>query len=86
VVGEAVEQGTGQAFVTSKDLRPFCERKIGGYDQAGLFIALTEEAKQMLSATAIQRDVRWCIGFLSVYLNLRGRRVISMPPLRPPFL
>jgi hypothetical protein len=29
VVREAVEQGTGQTFVTGEDLRPFREREIG---------------------------------------------------------
>jgi len=57
VVCQAVEQGTGQAFVTGEDLRPFRERKIGRYDQTGLFIALAEEAEQVLGASAIQRDV-----------------------------
>ena len=57
VVGEAVEQGTGQTFVTGEDLRPFREWKIGRHDQAGLLVAPAEEAEQMLGATAIQRDV-----------------------------
>ena len=43
---EPVQEGPGQSFILSKDLWPICKRQIGRYDQAGLFVALAEEANR----------------------------------------
>ena len=57
MVREAIEQGPGRAFIFGEDLGPLGEGQIGRHDQAGLFVALAEEAEQVLGAGTIQRDV-----------------------------
>ena len=56
VVGDAIEQGPGHAFIGREYLGPIGERQVGGEDQAHLLVALAEEAEQVLGPVAVQWD------------------------------
>ena len=57
MVGEAIEQCSSQVLIIGEDLGSLGEGKVGRHDQAGLFIALAEEAEQVLGAFAVQVDI-----------------------------
>ena len=57
MVRQAVQQGAGQPLIVGEDLRPVRKGQIRCHNQAGLLIALAEEAKQMLGPHPIQGDV-----------------------------
>lgn len=57
MVGEPIEQRCGHALVACKDLGPIGEGRVGGHNQAGLLVALVEEAERVLGTGAVQGDV-----------------------------
>lgn len=56
-VCQAIEQGTGQSSVADERGRPVGEGEVGGYYQARLFVALAEEAEEVLGSP-IERNCR----------------------------
>ena len=54
MVGQAIQQGSGQAFGT-EDFRPFIERQIGGDDHRASLVALRDGFEQKFGAGFGQR-------------------------------
>jgi len=57
VVRQPVQQGPGQPFLVGQHLGPIRKRQIRRHNQAGLLVALAEEAEQVLGPHPVQRQI-----------------------------
>ena len=84
MVGEPVEQGSGQPF-RAEDLGPFLEGQVAGHQRRAAFVALAEDLEEQLGAGLGQRHEAQFIDdqqFVAGDLLLKAQQLSSHRGLR----